>query len=347
MSKMEHPINHAQLQREFVRCMKAGLVPYVRSSPGVGKSDAAHQFADKYKLQVIDLRLSQCTPEDLQGFPMRTGNKATFTPFDLFPLEGEDKPKGKQGWLLLLDELSSANKGVQAAAYKLILDRQVGSFNLHEDCYIIACGNNITDKAVVHKMSTALQSRLVHFDLKVTVKDWVKWAMGAGIDYRITAYVQWQPAMLMNFSADHVDNTYACPRTWEFLSRLIAEDEVLTREEHQACVCGTIGSGAGIQFMSFCEVQKDLPRWEDIINPKVNDKLPVPAETSARYAVTTWIAAKASKEEIMNCIPYMERFNADLQVIWCRGIIARFPNLDSTHPKFIEYAMSMMMDIND
>lgn len=342
-------ITHADLPREIGDCLRVGLVPYIRSSPGIGKSDAAKEIAKKLRLKVIDLRLSQCTPEDLQGFPMRDGNKAVFTPFSLFPLEGEDLPTDEHGqmngWMLLLDELSSANKSVQAAAYKLILDRQVGSFNLHEQCYMIACGNNITDKAVVHKMSTALQSRLIHYNLGYSVKDWVKWATMQDVDFRIIAYVQFNQASLMNFTPDHNDVTYACPRTWEFLNRMI-KDKPVNREKDTAKVCGTIGRNAGMEFLTFCEVQKDLPDWDDIIDPKLGPKLSVPAEASARYATICWIASKTDKENILSVLPYVKKFGADFQVIFCRGVLTRYKNLDREVKEFGEYAMSMITDLS-
>lgn len=342
-------ISHAELPREIGDCLRVGLVPYIRSSPGIGKSDAAKEIARKLRLKVIDLRLSQCTPEDLQGFPMRDGNKAVFTPFSLFPLEGDELPVDDagemNGWMLLLDELSSANKSVQAAAYKLILDRQVGSFNLHEQCYMIACGNNITDKAVVHKMSTALQSRLIHFNLGHSVKDWVKWATLNDFDFRILAYVQFNQAMLMNFTPDHNDVTYACPRTWEFLNRMI-KDKPVDREKDTAKVCGTIGRDAGMEFLTFCEVQKDIPDWDDVIDPKMNQKIPVPGEASARYATTSWIASKVDKTNVLQVLPYMQRFGADFQVIFCRGVLTRHKNLDRDVPDFGKYAMSTVTDLD-
>ena len=109
-------ITPAQVYTEVLTCISAGLTPMVTSSPGLGKSSIIQKLAKDYKLKLLDFRLSQCTPEDLQGYPMRDGNKATFTPFDIFPLEGEEIPDGYQGWLLFLDELTSAPKGVQAAA---------------------------------------------------------------------------------------------------------------------------------------------------------------------------------------------------------------------------------------
>lgn len=365
MASMENSITHAQLKKEFADCLKANLVPYVTSSPGVGKSDAVHAFAKQLNLKVIDLRLSQCTPEDLQGFPMREGNKAIFTPFSLFPLEGEDLPVDQErlskldnknsisdndlprmkGWLLLLDELSSANKATQAAAYKLILDRYVGSYRLHDKCYTIACGNKITDKAVVHKMSTALQSRLIHYSLDVSVKDWVDWAMKNNIDYRITAFVQFNKAMLMNFSPDHNDKTYACPRTWEFLNRMIS-GKAISRSNDLAKVTGTIGSAAGFEFLTFCEIQNDIPKWADVIDPSINETIDIPLEASAKFATICWASAKIKKTEVKYIIPFIKRFGADLQVIFCRGLISRFTDIDRDVPEFGEYAMNMISDLN-
>lgn len=49
----------------ITKYIKAGLVPMLRGSPGMGKSSIIHQIAAEYNLLVIDLRLSQCDPTDL------------------------------------------------------------------------------------------------------------------------------------------------------------------------------------------------------------------------------------------------------------------------------------------
>lgn len=51
--------------RLIMRTLKAGLVPMLVSSPGMGKSDIILAIAEKYNLKVIDLRLSQSDPTDL------------------------------------------------------------------------------------------------------------------------------------------------------------------------------------------------------------------------------------------------------------------------------------------
>ena len=153
--------------------IQAKLVPMLVGSPGCGKSQIIHQIAKEYNLKVIDLRLSQCDPTDLSGFPTTKGNKAGYLPMETFPIEGDKIPEGYSGWMLFLDEMNAASPAVQAAAYKLVLDRMVGIYHLHKNVAIACAGNLETDNAIVQPMSTALQSRLVHLELVVDVKEWL------------------------------------------------------------------------------------------------------------------------------------------------------------------------------
>ena len=139
--------------------IRAKLVPMLVGSPGCGKSQIIYKIAQDYNLKVIDLRLAQCDPTDLAGFPTVNGKKADYLPMAHFPIEGDEIPKGYSGWLLFLDEMTSAPPAIQAAAYKLILDRMVGSHHLHKNVAIVGAGNLETDNAIVQPMSTALQSR--------------------------------------------------------------------------------------------------------------------------------------------------------------------------------------------
>ena len=45
--------------------ISAKLVCFIHGSPSIGKSSIIHQIANKHKLKMIDIRLSQCDPTDL------------------------------------------------------------------------------------------------------------------------------------------------------------------------------------------------------------------------------------------------------------------------------------------
>ena len=100
----------------IAKYIQAKLVPMLIGSPGCGKSQIVHAIAKMYNLFVIDLRLSQCDPTDLLGFPHIFGAKAGYLPMNTFPIEGDKIPEGYSGWLLFFDEFNSAPPSVQAAA---------------------------------------------------------------------------------------------------------------------------------------------------------------------------------------------------------------------------------------
>ncbi len=331
-------VSPKQAAQEIVKTTSVGLVPYITSSPGVGKSSVFAQVAKEYNLKLIDLRLPQCTPEDLQGFPMRQGDKATFTPFDLFPIEGDPIPEGYDGWMLFLDELSSASKPVQAAAYKLILDRMVGSHKLHENVVIGAAGNKQTDKAVTVQMSTALQSRLIHYEMEVSLKDWMEWATLQDLDHRILGFMNFNPSGLMNFRPDHQDHTFACPRTWEFLSRLIKDEPVDT--SIGARVAGTIGQGMSAEFITFAEEYTRIPKLSEIVgDPKGTN---VPREASTKYAIISMLMQRHTEENIAEIISYVTRFDVEFQIVFARGVNLRNPKLRGKNKSFADFVLSMV-----
>lgn len=327
-----------QAYDEALHCMSRGLTPLITSSPGMGKSSIMHQLARDHNLKLIDVRLSQCTPEDLSGFPMRSGNKATFTPFDIFPVEGDEIPAGYEGWLLFLDEMTSATKPVQAAAYKLILDRMVGSYKLHSHVAVVAAGNKMSDKAVVNAMSTALQSRVIHYELSLSSKEWLNHAFSQGFDHRVTAFIGYMPNKLMDFRPDHQDKTFACPRTWEFLSRLI-KGEVVS-EDIGARVAGTIGEGMAVEFITFAQEFDRLPKVADILaNPNL---VPVPKELSTKFATVTMLIEHITDKTADQILEYLDHFDLELQILFFRGAVARHPKLRGSNKAFDAKLLKMV-----
>ena len=93
-----------QARSHIAQCLDVGLVPFIQSSPGMGKSSIVRSIAEEANLKLIDLRLSTCAPEDLVGLPRFINDRAEFVPFkDLFPLADQPLPEGKNGWLLFLN----------------------------------------------------------------------------------------------------------------------------------------------------------------------------------------------------------------------------------------------------
>jgi len=61
-------VNTTQAQEYITDCIKAGLVAMLEGPPATGKSDIVKAIAKRFKLYVIDIRLSQCEPPDLNNY---------------------------------------------------------------------------------------------------------------------------------------------------------------------------------------------------------------------------------------------------------------------------------------
>lgn len=241
---------------------------------------------------------------------------------DTFPLEGATIPAGYDGWLIMYDELPGATRAVQDAAYKILLDRMVGQNKLHEHVYQMAAGNKSTDGAIVNKMSTALQSRMCHLELEVSVKDWVDWALDNNIDHRVVSFINFKPDLLYQFDPAHKEYTFPCPRTWEFTSKLVNNWPAVSYDK-LPLVAGTISEGTAREFFSFCEIYKSLVTLEEIMaNP---EGTPVPSSPSTLYAISGSISSRAELEQLDVIIPYVKRMPTEFYVLTMQKIIKRMP----------------------
>lgn len=323
----------------LLKALYAGLVPFLRASPGVGKSALIHSVAKQLNLFVIDHRLSTSAPEDMSGLP-RFDDKgmAHFAPFvGLFPIEGTEIPKGYDGWLIFLDEFNQAPKSVQAAAYKLILDRMVGQYKLHENVMIACAGNLDSDRAITTPIGTAMQSRVIHLEMETDFDEWLMdVALPNNYDRRIVAYLSQYPSRLMDFKPDHNNKTFSCPRTWEFMDRLIYEQDVVLAD--QPLYAGTITAGIAVDFVAFCSVFNNLLSVETILaNP---EGCPVPSDNNTKWATIATMMEKINGENFEKLAVFANRFDLSFRILFFRSSMVRCPDIRK-HPAFVKALVAL------
>lgn len=205
----------------------------------------------------------------------------------------------------------------------------------------MAAGNGVGDNAVASRMSTALQSRMVHFSLVPSSKEWIEWAINNKIDSRVVAYIEHAPDALNRFDPSHSDKTFSCSRTVEFLSKIIQKLPAGSKAHDykwSPLYAGTIGEGEGTQFRAFLEIYKDLVKFERIESDPEN--CPIPQEPSALFALTGVIGDRVTTSNIENVMKYVERLQVEHQVSSIRKIAAKSPELKG-HKVFIDW-----LDVN-
>jgi len=302
---------------------------FIWGPPGVGKSAICAEVAEEKKVGFIDMRLVQKDPTDLRGIPIpqmpvykdgkmvEPGKAIWLSPSDL-------PPKGWVG-ILFLDELTSAVPLTQASAYQLTFDRKLGEYELPEGCYIVAAGNRIQDRAVVHRMSSALMNRFVHINfgdeidgqLFPNLDDWIDWALGVQISPAIIGFLKWKPDMLFKFRPDAEENAFPTPRSWDFADRMMKfTPKGLLNEVLE----GTIGKGAAAEFAAFLKVQNELPNLEEIFQGSNF----VPTKIDLKYALVSALAMRAKTgAEYGRLLDYSFNLPAEFSVLLVTMLVSQ------------------------
>lgn len=250
----------------------------VWGAPGIGKSDIIKQIGDEAKREVIDIRLPLWEPTDIKGIPFYNSksNLMEWAP----PIELPSDPKSKA--ILFLDEINAAPPAVQAAAYQLILNRQVGAYKLPEGVSIVAAGNRETDRGVTFRMPAPLSNRFVHLEMKADFEDWFEWATINNIHSDVVGYISFSKQDLYDFDPKGSSKAFATPRSWSFVSQLLSGN--LPENTLTDLVAGAVGEGLGIKFMAHRKIASDLPNPTDILSGKVKT-MKKKTEVSGQYSL--------------------------------------------------------------
>jgi hypothetical protein len=253
--------------------------------PGVGKSQMVVQVADRHRVPVVDIRLSQMEPSDLRGIPFRVEDHVEWAVPAMLP----DAERHAEHGILFLDEITSAPPSVSAAAYQLILDRRLGAYEVPPGWAIFAAGNRQGDRGVTYSMPAPLANRFSHFEVETHLDDWVAWAYENGIDECIIGFLRFRPELLFDFDPAHNPVAFPSPRSWEFAHRALqkfADKPALLSGTLQACV----GPSAGIELKAFVDNLERMPDLDAICR---GEPVPLPQETDLQYAVASALVGRA------------------------------------------------------
>lgn len=254
--------------RDYARNMAAKVGLEFSESPKDINAD------DKFVL--IRLPLHQLDVAELKGIPYPSGDreKTIFLPIGLLPLKGQG--------VLFLDEINLAPPAVQANAYQLVLDRQLGFYEVPKGYTILATGNSLSDKANVFDMPYPLRNRFAHLMLMTpTVDEWIGWAAKAQLDSRVVAFLSWRRDYLHAFNPDSDEDVFSIPtpRAWEFASRNI--EGVTDHELIRDLVGCVVGEGIGMEFAAWLALSQEY----DIAGIFKTKKIDMPKKIDVLYSL--------------------------------------------------------------
>jgi hypothetical protein len=350
-------MNIGQLKPVIEALYNAGRTGMIWGPPGIGKSSVFRAAAESMRKRLgltgpvlerhevypyiqaggdinqafgmFDLRLSQSDPVDIGGLPRENklnGTMERLVP-DWFPsTRRTDLPKFG---ILLLDELPSAPPSVQNAAYQITLDGVIGDQKMKEGWGCFGAGNRLTDGGQFFKMANALANRMVHLDVESSLDSWLDWAINAGMEHSLVAFMQFKPDLLNTYEA-HVKAkgkglAFATERAWEAVNDSIVNNPGLDDVSLQAILTGTVGEGNAAEYLAFRQTWTRMPSVQQIFIDPMSAALPEDAAT--QYAVCTALSAQTDYNNLPMALDYVSRFQAqgraELAVLYLKDMQRR------------------------
>jgi hypothetical protein len=303
---MVNVMRASELSATILKLVEQKVPTFLWGAPGIGKSSIVKQIAKDTGVGFIDLRLALMDPTDLKGIPFydKESHTALWAPPAFLPKTGEG--------ILFLDELNSAPPSVQASAYQLILDRQVGEYKLPDGWAIVAAGNREGDRGVTYRMPAPLANRFVHFEMEVNFDDWRYWAYKQKLDERIISYISYKSEHLFTFDAKSDTKSFATPRSWEYVDSILKSslDEMFILN----AISGAVGKEVAVGFLSFAKVVNKLPNIDAILESGEGE---YSDEVDVLYALSVGLISKVLHDEskIDNLLQYTLNLKGEFAVM--------------------------------
>lgn len=311
--------------RKLIPTIGKDLTPVIQSEPGCGKTSLLkmieEDLGDAYDYIYVD-----CPVKDMADIAMTIPNHDTKSldtyVGELFKLSS-DKPK-----VILLDEFMKSPKLLQVIFTRLMLERTVGDIALPSGSIVFATSNNASD-GVGDSMLAHAGNRVCILKMqKPDVETWLTWATQNTIHPLIRAFVHMFPRCLNTYTTgDQEDNPYifnpkkaqlsfVSPRSLAKCDVIVKNRDILGENATMCALAGTIGASASADMSAFLSLEKQLPRFADILDKPESIKMPeeIPAQLMLLFQAVDMVKDQDELSKFMKFVNRIE--SSELQAVF-------------------------------
>lgn len=277
---------------------------------GVGKSESIHgavkeigEYLNDPDFGFIAKYLGTEDLVTLGGVPSVKNNETTRNIPDWFP-------KPNTNGILLLDEITSAPNANQVVAYQIALDRNLCGHQLPSGWMVVAAGNRASDRGVHFPLAGPLIARMTVIHVQSSIDGFLEYAIKKNVRQEVVAFIASRADMLNerdeNINPDYdkipQNEPFANQRSWVAAAQHYLDERPDIRLE---LLQGSVGKRAAIDFETFLRVYESMPSIDLIQKEPLG--VPVPPDTSTRWALAVGIAGRIDKANFSSFIQYLER----------------------------------------
>lgn len=341
---------------------------YLKSAPGRGKTTVLSEApailskATGKNMGVVIINGPLLTPADSIGYlvPKRAQDEhgrehmeSVYTDPFWFRTEEGKRLDEYDGGIIVVDEADKMDVDVKKVIGEAALSRRLGPHKLPMGWLVWMAGNRQKDRSGSTKELDHLINRRVEIDITDDLPSLLDWMDKNNIPPLYKAFTSQNPHIVFSEGVPDKQGPWCTPRSTAEAARFHGcvprnsdgsmADDADTLEE----ISGQIGEAAAAQLFSFVKLEREMPKYEDIIaDPK---GVKVPNKPDASMLVCYNLAARVSVEDCDKVITYIDRMPKEFAVTFGKAAVGRDPKLITTagFMKWIKENASLMAQIGN
>lgn len=337
----------------------AGKCVYLKSPPGRGKTSvlssapALLSKATGKNIGLVIINGPLLTPADSIGYlvPKRASSvdaegvthehmESVYTDPFWFRTDEGKRLDEYDGGIIVVDEADKMDLDVKKVIGEAALSGRLGPHKLPSGWIVWMAGNRQKDRSGSTKELDHLINRRMEIDITDDLESWNDWANKNDIPPLYRAFANQNPQIVWSDGVPAIQGPWCTPRSLVeaalFHDKLpkapdgSLPDDAAAMEE----IAGMIGEAETGQLFAFVRLEREMPKYEDIVsNPK---SVKVPSKPDACMLVCFNLAHRVKIEDCAQVIEYVDRMPKEFGVIFGKSAVARDPKLIAT-PGFIKW----------
>jgi len=217
-----------------IKAQKAGVntvkTSVLSGKPGIGKTVRMKELADELNMNFLHVSAPEISPESLTGIPEFVDvenfskyhvnditSKGTVWSIPELILNANTlaEQSGKDGCILMLDDLHEMPMATQSYLYKILNERAVSNYKLADNVYLTGACND-SDAANFNGFPSPIINRIALLDAKFDENEWLN-TYASKLHHNVRSFLNSNSKFIQE--EEDTEHAYGTPRSWDFLSQ--------------------------------------------------------------------------------------------------------------------------------
>lgn len=237
---------------------------FLLGAPGIGKTQIMEQIARECGIALVSYTITHHTRQSAIGLPFISkknfgGTEHTVTEYTMSEIVAAIYEKieqtGISEGILFIDEINCVSETLAPAMLQFLQCKTFGSHKIPQGWLIVAAGNPPEYNKSVREFDVVTMDRVKKIEVEPDFEAWKEYAYEAGIHAAILSYLNTKPGNFYRMETTVDGKTFATPRGWEDLSRILHVYEKLGK---------TLDKEVAVQYIQHPRIARDFANYLEL-----------------------------------------------------------------------------------